>query len=88
MDEWNKLNNFLKKFQNIIPHEKTKKRVVQEVIQSVTKINIKEDELSVGGSIVFLNTSSVQKNQILLYREQIVSKIQNTYPKLEIRDIK
>ena len=88
MDEWNKLNNFLKKFQNIIPPEKTKKRVVQEVIQSVTKINIKEDELSVGGSIVFLNTSSVQKNQILLYREQIVSKIQNTYPKLEIRDIK
>lgn len=88
MEEWNKINSFLKRFQGLVPPERTKKRIIKEIIQEVARIDIHEDNILIQNDTVFLNISPMYKQHIILHKERIFSQLKAQYPKSEIRDLR
>jgi hypothetical protein len=67
-----KAGNFLSKFKNIVPPERSVKRALLSVLKNECGIVLKDKEIKVRGKMVYLSTSPAARSEIALQKSKIL----------------
>jgi hypothetical protein len=86
--KWAPLSIFFEKVKKLIPPQESKIHIIQDVVAHYTKITLPKEKIKVKNSVVFLEISPVQKNEVILKKEPILSFLRKNFPKIEITDIR
>jgi len=87
-ENWAPLNVFFEKLKKLIPPQESKIKILQDAIKDSTGIVLQKEKIKIKNKFVYLEISAVQKNEILLRKERVLSVLQEKFPKLEIIDIR
>ena len=71
------ISDLLKKFQDIQSPQK-EKEVIAEIINKIVGVQLKKTEIERRKKIVFIKTSSINKNEILFHQKEIIEEIKQT----------
>ena len=72
------VNVFLARFKDLAPVDAVLKLAVIASVERKLRIKLNQSHITVERSAVYLKTSPIIKNQIFLYREEIIEEIANS----------
>lgn len=80
------LHSFLEKFKDL-KDPKEEKTLLSNIIFDRAGVKVKEGEITVQKGTVFIQASSLYKTRIFLTKQEILSRIAEELPHLNIREI-
>lgn len=83
-----KLKDLLGRFSKILQEGEGRKELVQEIIKDETGILINTEDIKLKNGTIFLNIKPIYKNEILLKKEKIFSKLKEVLGKKTPKDFK
>lgn len=69
------IGDFLKKFKNLVPFEKTIKDNLIQIIKEETGILLPKESISFHNNVVFINTIPVIKNELFMRKQRLLSEM-------------
>lgn len=72
------IKDLLERFSNLLLGEEAKKNAIREVLNQTIGLEIKSEDIKIKNNIIYLNIKPIYKNEILLKREQIFSKLKES----------
>ena len=72
------IDQYLKRFSKKINSLDFDKEKIVEVVNNITKINIKKEEIEIKDYKIYIKTTTVGKNQLFIYKKQILDKIKSS----------
>ena len=69
------ISSFLNKFTNLTPPKRFVKEVFINTAASITGITLKKEEIEIRGSILFITTNSITKNELFLKKDILLQKL-------------
>lgn len=75
------IKDLLLRFDKIILSEKLKIQTIQNVISSVTKIEIKSDDIKIKNHSIYLNIKPIYRNEIFMNQEEITKRLEESLNK-------
>jgi len=69
------LHSFLSRYSHITPPEKTQKESIVVIIDKITGISLKPNQIVLQKQVLQLKTPSVVKSEIRLHQKEILEKI-------------
>ncbi len=82
------IKDLLTRFSHILLGEEGKKKVIREIISQTIGVEIKPEDIKIKNGTIYLNIKPIYKNEILLKRDQIFSKLQESLGKKAPEDIR
>lgn len=82
------IKDLLLNFKNVLISESLKKEEIHRIIFEETKIDIKNEDIKIKNGTIFLNIKPIYKNEILLKKDKIFSKLKETLGKKSPKDFK
>ena len=73
------IKDLLLKFNHILLSEKAKKESIGNIISEVIGILIKSQDIKIKNNTIYLNIKPIYKNEILLKKNKISSKLQEYF---------
>ncbi len=70
-----RLNHWLAKYRRLLPPGAATRQSVKEIIKKELGIELADKDIKVQKKTVYLNLSSVLKNEIFIHREQILAEL-------------
>lgn len=83
-----KIENFLKQFSVLLQNKQFSKKQICEVLFHVTKKEFKEQDIKVVKDILYIRSDLFVKQRIILHKQSILSKINNSQKEFYVKDIK
>lgn len=75
------IKDLLRKWDSVLTSGETKKESVRKIISEVIGIQIKKEDLEIKNNIIYLNIKPIYKNEILLKKDKISSRLQDYFGK-------
>jgi len=75
------IKDLLVRFSNILRDGEGKKEFVREAIKDVTGLSIENKDIKIKNGTIFLNIKPIYKNEILLKKDKIFSKLKEVFGK-------
>lgn len=66
------IGDFLKKFKNFVPLEKTIKDTLVEIVQEETGILLPKESVSVHNNVIFIHTTPAIKNELFMRKQRLL----------------
>ena len=85
--DWKPLTEYLSRFKTLTPPETVKKDICIDAVTDILGVTLDRESLDVQGERIFLNLRGVYKNEILLHKEDIMSKIKENPLGVSVSDI-
>ena len=82
------IGDFLKKFKNLVPHEKKVKDALVQVVQKETGILLSRESISFNNNIIFVNTVPTVKNELFMRKQCILSEMKKVMGENSPRDMR
>ena len=82
------IKDILAKFSNLLISEELKKEIISGVVFKNTGIKIQKEDIKIKNGTLFLNTKPINKNEILLKKEKIISELEGSLGKKAPKDIR
>lgn len=86
--DYNHITDFLGKFKKILFQKEEIYKLLSEVISSQVSFLIKTNEIKIKNTIIYIDGSPTLKNEILMHKKTILSKIKEVAPNYNFTDIK
>jgi hypothetical protein len=81
------IKDLLLKFDNILLSEEFKKNSIINILNEITGLKIKLEDVKIKNNIVYLNIKPIYKNEILLKKDFIFLKLKETLDKKKPKNI-
>lgn len=81
------IGNYLKKITQIVPIETKVRDTVIQAVADVLGIPLQRSQITLSRGVVFINTQSAIKTEIILKQAKILSRIAELDPELEIKKV-
>ena len=82
------IKDLLLKFSNLLVSEEDKKESVRSIISEAVGVTIKKSDIEIKNNTVYLNIKPIYKNEILMKRDYIFSRLRESLGKKAPRDIR
>ncbi len=82
------IKDLLSKFSKLFNSLGMKNDLIAETISSISKINVKKEEIEVKSGTIYLNIKPIYKNEIFKKKEEILSILKSTIDKNPPTDIR
>lgn len=82
------IGEFLKRFADFTPPVKSIQRAVAAAIRETFKVEVSENDVSVRDNVAFIAASGALKSEIVLRREELLKRLEETHGKPLVRDIR
>lgn len=82
------IKDLLLKFNNILLSEGIKKKIIINIIFEITNLKIKSENIKIKNNIIYLNIKPIYKNEMLLKKELILSKLKENLGEKFPKDIR
>ena len=82
------IKDLLLKFTNTLVSEESKKQMVRNSIFEVIGIQIKNQDIEIKNNTIYLNIKPIYKNEILLKKDKISSKLKEYFGKRAPQNIR
>lgn len=75
------IKDLLVRFNNILLSEESKKTSILNILNQILNTQIKSEDLKIKNNIIYLNIKPIYKNEILIKRDLILSKLEESLGK-------
>jgi hypothetical protein len=82
------IKDLLGRFNNILLSENGRADSVRNIISEIIKVEIKPEYVKIKNGVIYLNIKPIYKNEILLKRERILLKLEETFGKKIPKEIR
>jgi hypothetical protein len=82
------IKDLLGRFNNILLSENGRADSVRNIISEIIKVEIKPEDVKIKNGVIYLNIKPIYKNEILLKRERILLKLEETFGKKIPKEIR
>lgn len=84
------VSSLLSKFINLTPPERFIKEIFINITTSITGITLKKEEIEIRGSILYITTNSITKNELFLKKDTFLQKLNEELERYKkvIKDIR
>ena len=82
------IKDLLSRINNTLFKEEMKRETIRNVLSETLKVEIKKENIRIKNNIIYLNIKPIYKNEILLKREIIFSKLNQMLGKNSPGDIR
>jgi len=66
------ISSFLSRFERLTPPERSIKKAFQDIAKEVLGVTVHEKEMSIRGGVLYINTNSVLKSEIVINKARIL----------------
>ncbi len=81
------ISKYLEKFVKKLQSESFSNNQILEIINNITSVSLKLEELELKNNIIYIKSSPAVKNKLFIYKEDILKEI-NLFSKIKIIDIR
>lgn len=85
--DFQKISGFLDKFKDVVFKNENQLNSIKEVIKKHISFDIDKNSVSTKGSIIYIKSSPLVKNEILIHKSGILSDINDLSFPREFKDI-
>lgn len=85
---WEGIGGYLDKFKKITPPNKKIKATAINVIENLSTIKLKKEQIKINNNILFINTEPIIKNEVFIKKTDIIKKLNKSLPNTPIIDIR
>ena len=82
------IKDLLSRFENILGTEEAKKEAFRKIISETIQVEIDNKDIQIKKGTIYLNIKPIYKNEILLKRNQINSKLEELLGQKSPQDIR
>ncbi|MCC7160543.1 hypothetical protein IT399_02400 [Candidatus Nomurabacteria bacterium] len=75
------IKDLLARFDSILTKGEGKVETIREIIANIIGVEIKKEDIKIKNNIIYLNIKPIYKNEILLKKEKIFTKIKESLGK-------
>lgn len=75
------IKDLLARFDSILTKGEGKAETIREIIANIIGVEIKKEDIKIKNNIIYLNIKPIYKNEILLKKEKIFTKIKESLGK-------
>lgn len=86
--DYNHITNFLDKFKKILFQKEELNNIVTKIISEEISYPIEKDKIKIKKGIIFVDSSPVLRNEVMIRKKQILLKTKNLLPGSIFIDIK
>jgi len=86
--DYNHITTFLEKFKKLVFQKEENKEIVIKTILSEVSYEIKKDSVKIKNGVIFIQGSPILRNEIMMHKKQILSKLKSILPDTIFLDIK
>ena len=86
--DYNHIKNYLEKFKNIIFSKEENIKIISEIIEKNISIKIDPKFIQIKGSTIYIKTSPLIRNEILIKKDKILKDLQGVLNQNNIREIR
>jgi len=86
--DYNHITSFLDRFKKIIFQKEELKNIIVRVISEEISFKIEDDSLKVKNGCIYIQGSPTLRNEIMIHKKQILTKIKDLLPENNFIDIK
>ncbi len=73
------IKDLLARFSNILLGEEVKKESIRKIISEAIRVEIKKEDIEIKNNIIYLNIKPIYKNEILLKKDKIHTKLEEFF---------
>ncbi len=86
--DYNHITNFLDKFKKILFQKEELKNIVTKIVSEEVSFQIEKEKIKIKKGIIFVEGSPILRNEIMLHKKQILTRIKILLPESIFLDIK
>jgi len=86
--DYNHISGFLDKFKTILFKKDEHNRVIVEVIKKYINTEIDIKNIKTKGTTIYINSSPLVHNEILIHKNKIISDISSLIPEANFKEIR
>lgn len=86
--DYNHIKNYLDKVRDILFSKEETYNIISRVIESNISIKINIKSIQIRGADIYIKTTPITKNEILIHKGQILKDLSLMLPKNNFKDIK
>lgn len=86
--DYNHIFNFLDKFKKLIYQKEEAKKIVIEIITEEISFQIEESSVTVKNGFIYFKGSPLLRNEVMMHKKEILSKLKDLLPNNNFIDIK
>ncbi len=86
--DYNHIKNFLDKFKQLIYQKEELKELVVKIISEQISYKIEKDAIKIKGGYIYIQGSPILRSEVLIYKKQILIKLESLIPDTHFLDIK
>lgn len=73
------VKDLISSLRNVLFKEEYRKTKISSIIENITSIKIKTEDIEIKNSVIFLNIKPIFKNEIFLKKEKILSNLKDDF---------
>jgi hypothetical protein len=88
MMDYNSIGGFLEKFKKLIFQKEETKSIIIRIISEEISHNIESGQIKIKDGFIFIQGSPILRGEIIMHKNQILTKLKNLIPGQNFLDIK
>lgn len=86
--DYNHIKDYLNKFKEILFSKEEIYKIIGDLIEKDVSIRIEQKNISIKSNIIYIKTSPIVHNEILIQKEKILKDLSQIYKEIIFKDIR
>lgn len=86
--DYNHIKDYLNKFKEILFSKEEIYKIIGDIIEKNISIKIEQKNISIKSNIIYIKTSPIIHNEILIQKEKILKDLSQIYKEINFKDIR
>ena len=86
--DYNHIRDYLNKFKEILFSKEEIYKIIGDIIEKNISIKIEQKNISIKSNIIYIKTSPIVHNEILIQKEKILKDLSQIYKEIIFKDIR
>ncbi|MFA6355170.1 MAG: hypothetical protein WCW65_01970 [Candidatus Paceibacterota bacterium] len=86
--DYKHIKDYLNKFKEILFSKEEIYKIIGDIIEKNISIKIEQKNISIKSNIIYIKTSPVVRNEILIQKEKILKDLSQIYKDINFKDIR
>ncbi len=86
--DYNHIKDYLNKFKELLFSKEEVYRIISLVVEKNINIKIEQKFIKIRGNIIYIKTSPIVCNEILIHKEKILKDLSQIYKEIFFKDIR
>ena len=86
--DYNHIKNYLNKFKELLFSKEEIYKIIGDIIEKDVSVKIEQKNILIKGNIIYIKTSPIVHNEILIYKEKILKDLSQIYKETIFKDVR